>query len=116
MAQCSQLPCSAVREWFASPGGESASKMRARVPAALFKKCPFNQCHREQQQVSQYAKRLPGEACDTMALSVTGSLYNCFTQFPLSVHNEQLQASAQNLKELLSQEEQTLTRYQIPLY
>lgn len=110
MAQCAQLPCSAVREWFANPGGESASKMTARVPAALFKKCPFNQCHREQQQVSQYARRLPGEPCDTMAPSLTGSLYKCFTQLPLSVHDEHLQASAQNLTELLSQEEQTLTR------
>lgn len=101
MAQCALLPCSAVREWFANPGGESASKMRARVPAALFKKRPFNQCHGEQKQVIQYARRLPGEPCDITAPSLTRSLYNCFTQLPVSLHDEHLQASAQNLTELL---------------
>lgn len=71
------------------------------VPATLLKQCPFNQQHGEEQQASQYDRRLPGGPCDTMALSLTRSLYNCFTRLPLSGHDELLQASAQNLTELL---------------
>ena len=116
MAQSAQLPCNAVRELFATPGGESASERRARVPATLFKQRPFNQHQGEERQVSQYVWRLPGGPCDTIAPSMTRSLYNCFTRLPLSVHDELMQASAQNLTELLFRVEQILTRYQIPLH
>lgn len=66
--------------------------------------------------MSQYVRRLPGGPCDTMALSLTRSLYNRFTQLPLSVHDQLLQASAQNLTELLFRVEQILARYLIPLH
>lgn len=101
VAQPAQLPCNAVRELFATPEGESVSKRRGRVPVTLFKQRPFNQQQGEEQQVSQYVRRLPGGPCDTVTPSLTRSLYNNFTQLPLSVHDELLQASAQNLTELL---------------
>lgn len=59
---------------------------------------------------------MDGGPCDTMALSLARRLCNCFKWLLISVHDELLQASAQNLSELFFCVEESLTSYQIPLH
>lgn len=63
-----------------------------------------------------------GRQCEDMwwhnctAPFLTRRLFNCFKWLPISVHDELLQASVQNLTELVLQVEQIHIRYSIPFY